>query len=425
MILREIASQMNQKRTIMLLFLLTIVGLMGIMFAWDVNYRYIVNHPKTSGFVVGWTATRMFMLHGWSPYSDDTSNEIAKTMAEYLHSEIDDPFYFVYPFYAMLMFAPFALIHDLPVALTAWMLFLEVCFIVVIFLNFLLNHWRPNRWMILAVVIFSVLWFHSVKPLINFDISIIVLVLISLGLFLLSNRMDSLAGLMFAMATIKPQLSILLIVYVLLWSVIKKRWKVIFGFIGSLFLLFLISGVFYPDWLLQNIRQIYVYAEAKTLITSWLVLKNWLPGIGSQLGWLLTSAMLLLLAIEWIRSFGSNFNYFLWGFFTTIVVTYLIGIYATLDDFVLLYLALFFVFSVWDTRWKGRGRVVIITYMVVLVGGLWSILIYSSRHGLLIEFSPIVFFYTPFMTLIALYWVMWWAIKYHELPYNELIDHYQ
>jgi len=74
---------------------------------------------------------------------------------------------------------------------------------------------------------------------------------------------------------------------------------------------------------------------------------------------------------------------------------------------------------------EGRGRVVIIIYMMALVGGLWSLLIYASWHGLLVEVSPMVFFFTPFMTLVTLYWVKWWAIKYHELPYNELIGHYR
>jgi len=373
--------------------------------------------------MVSWTGTRMFLLNGWSPYSDETSQEIQKIFDEISGEKVVVPSYFVYPFYTVLVFAPFALIPNLTVAETAWLVFLELSILGVLGITFLLSNWKPKVMILLAVFLFTIGWYHTVKPLLNYDISIFIILVIVAGLLMIRLEKDAFAGFLFALSTIKPQITIVLILYILLWTFSQKRWKVIIGLFGSLLVFSLLGSLFYPDWILQNIRQVYLYSNSIVVTSSWLVLQNWLPGVGKQLGWALTGVTALILIVEWIKSLQSNFRNLFWTSMLTIASTALLGMYITLDDYIVMFPALIFVFSVWDLRWKRIGWGLILSYITILVFGLWGILLLLSRNMMRVEMNPMVFFYTPIFTVIGLYWVKWWAIQPLMLPYEEISKH--
>ena len=412
----------NNKRTI---FYFLLIGLF-IVFVFIlslINYNYTQENLKPNGFMVVWTGTRMFLFNGSSPYSDETSQEIQKTFDKISSEKMNTTSYFVYPFYTVLVFAPFALIPNLTIAETAWLVFLELSILGILGISFLLSNWKPKVMILLAVFLFTLGWYHTVKPLFNYDISIFIILVIVAGLLMIRLEMDAFAGFLFALSTIKPHITIVLILYILLWTYSQKRWKVIIGLFGSLLVFSLLGSLFYPDWILQNIRQVYLYSNSIVVTSSWVVLLNWLPGVGKQLGWALTGITALILTVEWIKSLQSNFRKLFWTSMLTIASTALLGLYITLDDYILMFPALIFVFSVWDLRWKRIGWGLILSYIVILVFGLWGILLLLSKNMMSVEMNPIVFFYTPIFTLIGLYWVKWWAIQPLMLPYEEISKH--
>lgn len=389
-----------------------------------INSSYVHSKSKPNGFIASWAATRMFLINGWSPYSEETSQEIKRTYEEISEEESDIPPYFVYPFYLMLIITPFALIPNLVVAETFWLLFLELSILGMMGISFLLSNWKPKTMLLIAVFLFTLSWYHTVKPLLDYDVSIIVILFVVAGMVMIRLEFDAFAGFLFALSTVKPQITIVLIFYLSLWAFSQKRWKVIIGLFGSLLVMSLVGGLFVPDWILQNIRQVYLYAESIVITSSWLVLQNWLPGVGKQLGWALTGITIIILLVEWKRSFQSSFRRLLWTSMLTIASTALLGLYITLDDYVLMYPALIFVFSVWDFRWKRIGWGLILFYIVILVFGLWGILISLSQNMMSVDLNPLIFFYTPFLTVLGLYWVKYWAIRPLSLPYEEISKYF-
>ena len=105
---------------------------------------------------------------------------------------------------------------------------------------------------------------------------------------LLEKRLDRSAGWVLAWMTMKPQLTALLLMAVLLWSMRERRWRVLEGFATGTVALLLLSTWLVPEWpfqLLQGMRETPVLTMTFPWIgTTWLLV---LRSLGLQGGMLL------------------------------------------------------------------------------------------------------------------------------------------
>jgi len=81
----------------------------------------------------------------------------------------------------------------------------------------------------MLLLLFSLFWYHALRALILGNAVILVALLITAGLLAVRNNEDELAGVLFGFATIKPQVVLVLLVFIFLWSLNQRRWKIIFG----------------------------------------------------------------------------------------------------------------------------------------------------------------------------------------------------
>jgi hypothetical protein len=253
---------------------------------------------------------------------------------------------------------------------------------------------------------------------INGNPSIVVTLFVVLALWSIRSGHDPLAGFLLAMATIKPQRVVLFIPLVLLWAISRRRWGIVFSFIGSLALLIATFTLFFPDWILQNLRQILSYPRYTLPSTSGTIFSVWVPGVGKQLGWGLTIVLSILLLSEWLFVLGKDFRWLLWTSSLTLVITNLIGIPTATENYVVMFSALVLVFSIWDERWGKVGRWLVAISMLILFAGLWYLFIGTLQPGDQPIQSPLMFFPLPLFLLGSLYWVRWWAIR----PPRVLVD---
>lgn len=380
-----------------------------------VNYRYSRNNPGGNDFIPRYLGTRLFLLNGWSPYGEQTTEEIQREIFGRLANDDEDQSLFVYPMYTILLMAPFSLIPDFPLARALWMTVLQLCLVITTITSFFLCYWKPPVWFWGIIILFSLLWYHSVRPLINGNMSILVALLITLSLLSIQKNQDALAGLLLSITTVKPQMVILLIPLILLWAVSKKRWSIIGGFIGSLFLLIALMSFFEPYWLLNNILQVLSYPVYTLAGTPGEILSKWLPGVGSQLGWLITLLMLGILLVEWRAVFGKEFNWFLWTACLTLTVTNLIGIRTATANYVALIPALILVFATLDNHWLRFGIWISTSISVLIFSSLWLLFINTIDYIDQPIQDAIMFFPLPLILLFLLYWVRWWAIQENSL----------
>ena len=210
-----------------------------------------------------------------------------------------------------LLFSPFAFIGNYVVARALWMLFLEISVLVIAYLSIRLANWRTNLWILLFYLIFALFWYHGLRPIINGNAVIVVTLVVVLGFQAIGKKQDVVAGFFLAYATIEPQLVLLLVVFVILWSISHKRWSLIWWFWGWL-LFFTVVGMFFiPGWIKQNIWAIIEYPSYTTIRTIGSAFEEWWPGIGTQLKWGLAIFLVGLTVVEWRGSLWERFQPFL------------------------------------------------------------------------------------------------------------------
>jgi Glycosyltransferase family 87 len=400
----------NSRSVVVIVILIIVITsvLAGLTVA---NYRFSSQYPGGNDFLSRWVGTRMFLLRGWSPYGEQTSSEIQK-MAYGRAARVDeDQMFFVYPLYSVLVVAPVALVDDYALARAIWMTVLEVALVLLCVASINLTRWKLPVWLLALIILFSVLWYHGLRPVINGNLSILVALFVVLAFLALRSEQDAWAGFLLALSTIKPQMVVLLIIFVCIWAISKQRWTVITSFFGSLVILVVASSLFIPDWIIQNIRQVLSYPGYTLPGTPGAILKEFMPGVGNRLGWFITAIVTIILLYEWWAAYGKDFRWFLWTACLTLVITNLIGIRTATENYAILFVVLILIFSYWDERWKPAGRWILLLSMIILFFGLWVLFLKTLQPGPQPIQSSIMFFPLPLFLLIGLYWVRWWATR--------------
>ena len=98
----------NQRASIAITVLLILVVFVIGGITW-INYQYAAQNHDMNKFVPRWKGTRLFMTEGLNPYSQETTNEVERMIYGRTARSNEETGLFVYPFYSILIYAPFAL----------------------------------------------------------------------------------------------------------------------------------------------------------------------------------------------------------------------------------------------------------------------------------------------------------------------------
>ncbi len=395
-----------------------IIGVL-VLVTWA-NYDFAQQNTGGNDFLVHWVGTRALFVDGLSPYSDAVAERI-QTLA-YGRPALpgEHELRVAYPMYSALVFLPFALISDYELARALWMTTLEAALIGLAFLSLKLTRWKMSIWLLPFLLIFSIFWYHSLRPLVNGNAVILVALALVAAFAALKTGRDELAGVLLAFSTIKPHLVILPIIFILIWTISYGRWRTLGWMLISLVLLSISAALFVPDWPLQNLREILAYSSYNPPGTPGAAFETWLPAAGRRLGWALSALMGLILVTEWVSVRRREFRWFLWAGCLTLVISQWIGIQTDPGNFILLFFPLVLVFSIWVERWGRAGSVLTSITLFLLFIVPWVIFLQTVTYGNQPLQHPILFFPLPLFLLITLYWVRWWAIKPRRLLVEEL-----
>lgn len=375
------------------------------------NYRYASLNPGGNDFLVHWMGTRSYITEGISPYSDEVALRIQNMAYGRPAQPGEHELRVAYPLYSIAFFLPFALIKDFTLARAVWMTVLEIALVVLCFLSLRLTRWKPTPLILMLLLLFSLFWYHGLRALILGNAVILVTLLIVGALLAMRMEADELAGVLLGFATIKPQVVVVLLLYITVWAIYRKRWKLIIWLFGTVFLLSAAAALLMPDWILQNLREVLRYPGYNPPGTPATVFSIYMPGVGSRIGQGVSVFLIVVLLLEWLLSLRGDFRAFLWTACLTLVASQWIGIQTDPGNFIALYPAVILVLAMWDERWHRSASLLTIGSLVLLFAGIWLVFIRTLERSYQPIQSPLLFFPLPLLLFIGLYMVRWWAIK--------------
>ena len=248
-----------------------------------------------------WLGTRELLLHHRDPYSSELTREIqlgyyGRALDPNRPSDPRDQQAFAYPLYVVFLLAPFAYMSFHTVQVIAfWGLLVFTVSSVLRWLQ--AANWRPSIWTTVTLIVLTLGSFPFVQALKLQQLTLLVAAALAASFALLVKGRFALSGILLAICTIKPQLVLLVIAWLFLWTMgnIKKRWPLPVAFATTLSALMVGAELTYPGWIPRFIVALREYRQytggAETSLDTLLT-----PFLGCIVGALL---ILIVLALGW------------------------------------------------------------------------------------------------------------------------------
>ena len=217
-------------------------------------HLHVINRdmpPAKADFVPIWVGARTALLGG-NPYSDATTRQIQTAYygrpLRPAEARQVNKMTFAYPAHALVLFAACAP-FSWPVVRAVFLILLPLLTMITVLLwlrvtGIHLSRSRQAPVLVLTFASWPVLWgIHLIQP------TLIVAALVAAGCYWVQRGSYINAGFVFALATIKPQLVAPLILWLILWTLLRREWSFVVSFLLALTVMLAGATHLVPGWL--------------------------------------------------------------------------------------------------------------------------------------------------------------------------------
>jgi hypothetical protein len=223
-----------------------------------------------------WFGARELLLNGRDPYGADVTRDIqqgyyGRPLDSAIPTDLKDQQKFVYPLYVVFLLAP--TIHqsfDWVRREMFWVLL--VCTIAAVLLWLQVLRWALPCRAQCAIVVLTLGSLPVVQGLKLQQLTLFVAALLALSIWLFAADHQITAGVMLAVATIKPQLVAILLLWLFVWTLadFRRRFRWLLSFLVTMAALAAASEHFLPHWLPRffgAVRDYRTYTDAVSVFT--------------------------------------------------------------------------------------------------------------------------------------------------------------
>ena len=377
--------------------------------------------PGGEQFFQRWSGARAFLLEQIEPYSS-TMAERTQNVAygrQALSSEY--PYVLNDPFYVVMLYIPLALFSDFTLARGVWMLLSEVALVVLVFSLLRSLEWEPPRWLFFALMVFGLFGYYSLVALGSGTPVIAITLLTFAVLYSLRSFSDELAGALLFLIAYQWEVGALFFLFVIVFMLANKRWKILTGFGMSLVILLAISFLAYPGWGLPYFRGMLSDWYRSADLTFGHIASAWFPDARFSIGFWTALLLGIVLFLEWLGSVGSHYRRIVWTVCLSLAATPLMGFAIFPSNHVILLPAfILIVMLIWErwTRQRIFYTLLVMAFAFAIPFWLYSRVIagYPKIYSELLTLLP------PIGTIIGLYWMRWWAFRMPRTWFDQFGD---
>jgi hypothetical protein len=383
------------------------------------TYRFAEMNIVGEGFQIQWISIHSLVTSGISPYSDPITSQIQETVTfEHSFTQGNSPRYNS-PFYSAILVFPFMILENRSIAHALWLTAQLVAVFLIIFFSLKITAWKPPLYIFLIFSLFTIFSYHVMIPWLDGSLAIWAALFVVLAFLAIRNDWNEAGGIFSAFSTIQPQMTIVVVVFILLWAVSHRKRSLLIWFFMTLVIISMIGLFLVPDWIMQYLRLLYSYSESFPPGSPALLFRSLWPGLGKQLGWLITGLSIIILLVEWWLAMKREFRWFLWTACLTIVLSQWIGIPTIPGNYIVMIMPLILISAMLSERWPHGGQWVAVLLTAILFIWEWALYYYDlTGDAPTMQLNLII--PLPLILLIGLYWVRWWAIKPKRLLIQEL-----
>lgn len=278
-------------------------------------------------FLRYWTASKIFITGG-NPYNFESLHQMQKTIKPDLDTQGEGDKVWNPP-WLMLLLSPLT-IFNFNIATKIWILINISLITISLFLLWEIV-FEPNDRKGLILVYGAGFLFSNTIDLIRLgQISSLLLIGLVITIWCLQKKFFYWVGFGILLLTIKPQVTYLVLLVILIWVIRNKQWGVIVGLVISGMVSIIVVSIIFPDWLSSYLQTIFTlpYSQIYTsTLGSFVEVKfglNHLKYLGliliplafplskyvDKVGWLTVLNLSLVISIP-LAPYGFNFDHIL------------------------------------------------------------------------------------------------------------------
>ncbi len=380
-----------------LLFGLLVLALVAGQ-SWFTYRIFTSRFPGANDFYARWSNGCALLWTGENPYSEAVTLRTQIGMHGRPAQPGEDLAAFSYPLYALFFFWPLCFIRTYPLVQAIWMTVMLYMLLAGVVLTARVARWRPPAWLWGTTLVWAVFNYPHARAILLGQMATLVFLALTAALWALMEERDDLAGALLVVATIKPQMSFLLVPWILWWAAWRRRWGVWRGFGLAMALLAGVSFLLVPTWLIDFLEGVRNYDVVAGILNyrslTWIVTRHFLL-LGPMAETIGVGLFALYVLLEAWRGRQSERNGFLWTTGLVLILTHFIVPRTATTHYSMLLLPLFAWFVRLQEKLGRRARLTVVGIEAALLVGQWAIFlitIQGSRETALI--------YLPFPLLM-------------------------
>jgi len=240
---------------------------------------------NNSDLYARWYGTRELLVRGRDPYSMEITREIqmgfyGRPLDPKNKNDPKQQEGFAYPLYVAFLMAALAQL-PFPVAqeISRWLLLLAIAVSVPLWSSAVGT--RINVAALVAAMVLAVGSYPAVMEFYQQNLAALIVFLLAAAAACLARGWLIVAGFLLALATVKPEISGLIIAWLLCWSLcrIRERGRLVLSFVISLAVLIFCTELYLPHWPTHFLEALRAYAATETdpsilqaIFTGWVAL---------------------------------------------------------------------------------------------------------------------------------------------------------
>lgn len=270
-----------------------------------------------------WLGARELLLHGRDPYSPEVTREI---QTGFYGRPLDpqnpqDPTAkesFVYPLYVVFLLAPFVTL-PFPTVVEIFRCLVLVAVALSVPLWIYAARLRPGFIVTVCAILLTLSSFPAVEEYFQQNLTAIVILFLSAAATAAVRNWLTMSGFLLAWAMAKPDISLLVVLWFLLWAAgkWKERQRLIYSFAATLTTLMAAAEILSPHWVvrfLAAVREYPTYGTDPNILN--VLLPLWLARLTAAV----LFALLLAYCWKWRRT-PSDSQVFAWALACVVTVT--------------------------------------------------------------------------------------------------------
>lgn len=367
--------------------------------SWLTREVFVQANPGANDFYPRWLGGCALLWEGASPYSAETTLRIQQGIYGRAADADEDQAAYAYPLHTLLLTWPTCLTRDFSVVQAVWMTFLTHAAIAGTILARRAVGWKAGSLEWAGTLVWAVIVYPNARAILLGQLSLIVFICLVGSLALVKLDHLAWAGLLLAAATIKPQMSLLMVAWLLWWAAHTGRRRLLGFFAGALGAMMVAVTLLDPGWFGGFVGQLLRYPSYTELGSGIGILTTYYLGTPLYVEALITVVAAVALLAVWWKERNASYGLMLWVTAVTALGTHFLAPRTATTHFAVLLVPLFMLFESWHREHLGSVRVWL-TLGLVFVGS-WALFLWTVNGN---QENPINYIPIPVLMLVLLLW---------------------